>query len=119
MVKVDVKCSATATLPLDYNAAMTVVLEVNSCHAPYQLMKQFRVPCVFKSTGWGTHYLTPGEIGAALDLPPSLIPKLESAIASNSFQIVDLLALPPVKGLQFGLAVCCSVGLDNRLTPSV
>ena len=118
VVKVDLRCSASSKPPSDYNDAGLGVLDINFCPAPLQLIKQFRIPCVFKSTGWSTCCLTPREIGAAMDLPPSLLPGLESSVADNCFQIEELLLLPLVKGLQFGLTICCGVGLDNRYIPS-
>ena len=77
------------------------------------------MPCVFKATGWGTRSLTPGEIGSALDLPPATIPSLTASVSSGKFAIEILLGLPPVKGLQFALTVCCGIGIDTRVTHSL
>ena len=52
-----------------------------------------------------------------MDLPPGLLPGLESAVVDETFQITELLSLPPVKGLQFGLTVCCGIGIDKRCLP--
>ena len=119
VVKVDLRCLASSKPPSDCNDAGSGVLDINFCPTPLQLIKQFRVPCDFKSTGWGTCHLTPREIVAAMDPPPSLLPGLESLIAYKNLQVEELLALPPVKGLQFGLTACCGIGLDNCLVLSV
>ena len=117
VIKVDLRCFASSRPPSDCNDAGTDVLDTNFCPTPLQLTKQFRVPCVYKSTGWGIRYLSPSEIGAAIDLPPGLLPALESSVANRGFQMEGLLALPPVKGLQFALTVCYGVGLDPTGTP--
>ena len=105
--------------PSERNDIDSGVLDINKCHATLQLINQFRVPCVFKATGWGTRSLTPGEIDSALDLPPSTIPSLTTAVSSGKFAIKVLLGLPPVKGLQFALTVCCGVGIDTRVMHSL
>ena len=119
IIKVDVKCISSAAPPSSCNDADSGVLDINMCHAPGQLTNRFRVPCVFKATGWGNRFLTPGEIGSALDLPPSTISALEASVLAGDFPIKNLLSLPPVKGLQFALTVCCGVGIDARITQAL
>ena len=112
VIKPDLRCSRMSSSPLDVHEVDAGCLEINIYHSPAQLTKLFRVPCVFKSSGWGLRKLQPEEIGSAMDLPPGILSSFAHSIRNGSFTLHDFLCLPPVKSLQFALSVCLGIGTD-------
>ena len=79
-----------------------------------QLQESFRAPCVFISTGWGIRKLTVKEVASDMDNPQgNYLEALVLASVSNDEVISRLLALPPLKEIQFALAVTLRIGSSN------
>ena len=81
---------------------------------PAHLQDSFRVPCVFRSTVWGIRKLTVKELVSTIDPPQGNAPEeLALASAADGELMSSFLALPPVKSLQFELAVTLRIGSSN------
>ena len=117
VIKPDLRCASMSSSPLDVHDVGAGCLDINVYHSPAQLIKLFRVPCVFKSSGWGLRNLQPEEIGSAMDLPPGLLDAFAHSIRKGTFALEDFLSLPPVKSLQFALSVCLGIGM-NAASPT-
>ena len=82
--------------------------------SPAQLQDSFRLPCVLRSTGWGIRKLTVNEVASAMGLPQgNALETLVLASVSDDKVISRLLELPPVKALQFALAVTLIIRSSN------
>ena len=74
----------------------------------------FIVPCVFRSTGWGISNLTLKELASALNLPQVNASELLVLASVSDGEVMSrLLALLPVKALQFSLGVTLRIGSSN------
>ena len=118
-------CSVGCTGPTSNDSGMEEVRNISTHPSHSQLQERYRVPCVFRSTGWGVQILTIGEISGAMDLPPGPIMKTFSRVVEQSKVLfTSFLRLPPFKDLQFALEVGLGIGRtfrsshnNNGLTP--
>ena len=104
MLKVTEKgigCRSPEALPEGYADCFEANVQV----AARNLLGNFRVPCVLTSSGWVRRSLLLEELGAAMDLPPAMLPRF-SVSAKNDPTIKErLIALPALKMIQAAGAI--------------
>ena len=115
IIKVNERCLYGCSAPGQGDAVVCGMREIAFYPSPDQLQEIFRAPCVFLSTGWGIRKLTVKELASAMDLPQGNTSEaLVLASVSYGEVISRFLALPPVKELQFYLAVTIIIGPINE-----
>ena len=114
IIKVNYRGIEGCAPPGQETAVIYGVREIEVYLSPAQLQDSFRVPCVFINTGWGIRKLTVKEVAPAMDNPQgNALEALVLDSVSDDKLISRILALPPVKALQFSLAVTLRIGSIN------
>ena len=69
IIKLNKRCLEGCAPPGQETAVICGLREIGVYLSPAQFQDSFRVPCVFRNTGWGIRKLTVKEVASAMDLP--------------------------------------------------
>ena len=106
VVLVEERCAVGYTWPTRDDSGMEEVGDISTHPSSSQLQERFRVPCVFRITGWGVQRLATAEISGAMDIPPiPIMEALSRAADKSKVLLTSFLKLPLVKYFLFALEV--------------
>ena len=113
--KVDVGGDECSSPELAVLGSKDTLLDSASHVTPAELLGTFRLKSVFSKSSWVARKLTTREVGAAWDLPPDRVKKLEAEVLLGGLSLPNLIRFPPLKVLQEAMSLLFPMELISEL----